>query len=128
MAFQWGTIGMTSLDEPRANFHGHMGVDAVSGRIQPQYPRWKTNVKVIFFNYCIIKKFSTRGKNRKLGSNVLKENKLSECTKQHKDYKELIGLVKKKYFLKLIFYYSPFCRKVNKNHFTIIKYVKREHK
>lgn len=48
LAFNWGTIGMTSLDEPRANYHGQMGKDPVSGKIQPRYPRWKTNVKVYF--------------------------------------------------------------------------------
>ncbi|KAI4464863.1 ngep-related [Holotrichia oblita] len=46
LAFKWGTIGMTSLDEPRSNYRGEMGIDPVTGRIQPQYPRWKTNVKV----------------------------------------------------------------------------------
>ena len=45
LAFKWGTIGMTSLDDPRPNFRGNMGIDAVTGRMQPQYPRWKTNVK-----------------------------------------------------------------------------------
>lgn len=48
LAFTWGTIGMTSLDEPRPNFRGQMGIDAVTGRTMPQYPRWKTNVKVRF--------------------------------------------------------------------------------
>lgn len=38
---------MTSLDEPRANYRGHMGYDAVTGRLQPQHPRWKTNAKVL---------------------------------------------------------------------------------
>lgn len=54
LAFQWGTIGMTSLDEPRANFHGHMGKDAVTGRIQPQYPRWKTTAKLYFVSIPIV--------------------------------------------------------------------------
>ncbi|XP_049822312.1 anoctamin-10 isoform X2 [Aethina tumida] len=49
LAFKWGTIGMTSLDEPRPNFRGTMGVDAVSGRIQPQAPRYLTTVKM----YCV---------------------------------------------------------------------------
>ncbi|XP_063229785.1 anoctamin-10 isoform X3 [Bacillus rossius redtenbacheri] len=49
LAFAWGTIGMTSLDEPRPNYHGTMGIDAVTGRLQPQFPRWKTNVRM----YCI---------------------------------------------------------------------------
>ncbi|KAL0274144.1 UNVERIFIED_CONTAM: hypothetical protein PYX00_006638 [Menopon gallinae] len=49
LAYQWGTIGMTSLDEPRPEFRGKMGVDEVTGRYQPKYPRWKTNVKM----YCV---------------------------------------------------------------------------
>lgn len=46
LAFKWGTIGMTSLDEPRPNFHGAMGYDAVTGKLQPQHPRYLTNLKV----------------------------------------------------------------------------------
>ncbi|PNF39603.1 Anoctamin-10 [Cryptotermes secundus] len=48
LAFTWGTIGMTSLDEPRPNYHGVMGIDVVTGRYQPQFPRWKTNARL----YC----------------------------------------------------------------------------
>ncbi|GFG34765.1 hypothetical protein Cfor_04644 [Coptotermes formosanus] len=49
LAFTWGTIGMTSLDEPRPNYHGVMGIDEVTGRHQPQFPRWRTNVRL----YCV---------------------------------------------------------------------------
>ncbi|XP_021939125.1 anoctamin-10 isoform X2 [Zootermopsis nevadensis] len=49
LAFTWGTIGMTSLDEPRANYRGVMGIDEVTGRYQPQFPRWKTNARL----YCV---------------------------------------------------------------------------
>ncbi|KAJ9594502.1 hypothetical protein L9F63_014114, partial [Diploptera punctata] len=45
LAFTWGTIGMTSLDEPRPNYRGVMGIDPVTGRYQPQFPRWKTNAR-----------------------------------------------------------------------------------
>lgn len=48
-AFQWGTIGMTSLDEPRSEFRGEMGIDEITGRYQPKYPRWKTSAKM----YCV---------------------------------------------------------------------------
>ncbi|XP_044726729.1 anoctamin-10 isoform X2 [Chrysoperla carnea] len=48
-AYKWGTIGMTSLDEPRASYYGQMIKDPVSGRVTPQYPRWKTYTKM----YCI---------------------------------------------------------------------------
>lgn len=54
LAFRWGTIGMTSLDEPRPNFCGHMGVDPVTGRVQPQYPRWKTNAKMYLVSFPIV--------------------------------------------------------------------------
>jgi anoctamin-10 len=37
---------MTSLDEPRPNYRGVMGIDEVTGRYQPLFPRWKTNVRV----------------------------------------------------------------------------------
>ena len=37
---------MTSLDEPRPNYHGVMAIDQVTGRYRPQFPRWKTNVRV----------------------------------------------------------------------------------
>lgn len=54
LAFKWGTIGMTSLDEPRPNFYGHMGKDHVTGRLQPQYPRYKTNVKMYLVSIPIV--------------------------------------------------------------------------
>uniref|UniRef100_A0A8D8RF30 Anoctamin n=1 Tax=Cacopsylla melanoneura TaxID=428564 RepID=A0A8D8RF30_9HEMI len=50
LAFQWGTINMTSLnDNPRPTFHGKMGEDPVTGKMQPQYPSWKTYTKM----YCV---------------------------------------------------------------------------
>lgn len=45
-AFKWGTIGMTSMDEPRPGFRGIMGVDAVTGKVCPQSPRYMTYVKM----------------------------------------------------------------------------------
>ncbi|GBP86664.1 Anoctamin-10 [Eumeta japonica] len=47
LAFKWGTIGMTSLDEPQPNYRGKLGIDPISGKLQPQYPRWKTNMKML---------------------------------------------------------------------------------
>ena len=45
-AFQWGTIGMTSLDEPRPNYHGTMMVVTITGRLLPQFPRRTTYMRV----------------------------------------------------------------------------------
>uniref|UniRef100_A0A0A9W9V8 Anoctamin n=1 Tax=Lygus hesperus TaxID=30085 RepID=A0A0A9W9V8_LYGHE len=49
LAYVWGTISMTSFDEPRANFRGHMGLDTVTGKLLPQAPRFKTHMKM----YCV---------------------------------------------------------------------------
>ncbi|XP_063918070.1 anoctamin-10 isoform X2 [Zophobas morio] len=49
LAFKWGTISMTSMDEPRPNFRGSMGYDAISGKLQPQSPRYFTYIKM----YCV---------------------------------------------------------------------------
>ncbi|XP_018321990.1 anoctamin-10 isoform X2 [Agrilus planipennis] len=49
LAYKWGTIGMTSLGEPRANFRGQMGKDPITGKLCPQYPRYKTYLKM----YCV---------------------------------------------------------------------------
>ncbi|KAK9510462.1 hypothetical protein O3M35_005246 [Rhynocoris fuscipes] len=49
LAFIWGTITMTSFDEPRPNFRGVMGVDAVTGKTLPQAPRFITHLKM----YCV---------------------------------------------------------------------------
>nr|CAD7571941.1 unnamed protein product [Timema californicum] len=45
LAFTWGTIGMTGLDEPRPNYHGTMAIDTITGRYQPQFPKWKTYLR-----------------------------------------------------------------------------------
>ncbi|XP_014286688.1 anoctamin-10 isoform X2 [Halyomorpha halys] len=49
LAYLWGTISMTSFDEPRPNFRGTMGIDAVTGKLLPQAPRFKTHIKM----YCV---------------------------------------------------------------------------
>ncbi|CAA9995487.1 unnamed protein product [Nesidiocoris tenuis] len=51
LAYIWGTITMTSFDEPRANFRGHMGIDAVTGKLLPQAPRFQTHMKDPYDDY-----------------------------------------------------------------------------
>ncbi|XP_065353093.1 anoctamin-10 isoform X3 [Cloeon dipterum] len=54
LAYSWNTIKMTGLDdEPRASFRGEMGEDRVTGRILPQYPRWKSFVKMYLVSWPI---------------------------------------------------------------------------
>lgn len=40
---------MTNLDQPRAGFYGIIGKDAITGKMQPQYPIWKTYAIM----YCV---------------------------------------------------------------------------
>lgn len=40
---------MTNLDQPRAGFYGTIGKDPITGKMQPQYPIWKTYVIM----YCL---------------------------------------------------------------------------
>lgn len=54
LAFKWGTIGMTSLDEPRPNFRGTMGIDSVTGKVQPQSPRYMTYLKMYAVSIPIV--------------------------------------------------------------------------
>lgn len=49
LAYRWGTITMTNLDIPRIGFYGTIGKDPITGRMQPQYPIWKTYVLM----YCV---------------------------------------------------------------------------
>lgn len=42
LSYRWGTIYMTNLDVPRIGFYGTVGKDPITGRMQPQYPIWRT--------------------------------------------------------------------------------------
>ncbi|KAF7266321.1 hypothetical protein GWI33_020349 [Rhynchophorus ferrugineus] len=54
LAFKWGTIEMTSLDEPRPGFRGIMGIDAVTGKVCPQSPRYMTYIKMYACSFPIV--------------------------------------------------------------------------
>ncbi|KAL1490361.1 hypothetical protein ABEB36_013072 [Hypothenemus hampei] len=54
LAYKWGTIGMTSLDEPRPEFRGIMGVDAVTGKVCLQAPRYITYLRMYLVSLPIV--------------------------------------------------------------------------
>ncbi|XP_071496822.1 anoctamin-10-like [Diadema antillarum] len=45
MAFKWGTYGMVKFEEPRAEYHGAITTNPVTGRREPHYPESKRNYK-----------------------------------------------------------------------------------
>lgn len=53
-AYNWGTISMTYLDGPRADYHGPLGVDPITGKMGPQYPVWKTYAQMYCFSYPVV--------------------------------------------------------------------------
>lgn len=45
LAYRWGTIGTEPFEQARAEFKGVLGVNRVTGRLEPRYPKWKRLVK-----------------------------------------------------------------------------------
>lgn len=53
-AYRWGTIVMTALDVPRAEFIGIVGPDPITGKMMPQFPYWKTLKQIYFVSVPVI--------------------------------------------------------------------------
>ncbi|KAK7114042.1 anoctamin-10-like isoform X2 [Littorina saxatilis] len=51
LTYMWGTIDTATakFEEPRANYHGHLGKNAVTGKPEPVYPKWKRSARF----YCV---------------------------------------------------------------------------
>lgn len=49
LAYKWGMIGYHEFEEPRPQYHGTLGINKVTGHIEPQYPKWRRKVKY----YCV---------------------------------------------------------------------------
>lgn len=49
LSYQWGTIKTEPFEEPRAEFNGAIGINKVTGRLEPHYPKLKRLAKY----YCV---------------------------------------------------------------------------
>ena len=49
LAFQWGTINMEQFEEARPQYYGVLGVNKITGRLEPSYPKYKRSLKF----YCV---------------------------------------------------------------------------
>ena len=49
LAYYWGSLSIVEDEETRAAYYGPMGLNKVTGRSEPQYPKWKRIVKY----YCV---------------------------------------------------------------------------
>lgn len=45
LAYKWGTIHTEHFEEARPEYHGHLGVNKITGRLEPQYPKYKRMLK-----------------------------------------------------------------------------------
>lgn len=46
LSFRWGTINMVKeFEEPRPSYHGRLGINSVTGRKEPIYPKWKQRIR-----------------------------------------------------------------------------------
>ena len=45
-SYRWGTLNMEVFEEARPEYHGVMGVNKITGRLEPQYPKYKRALKV----------------------------------------------------------------------------------
>lgn len=53
-AYNWGTISMTYLDRPRAEYKGPLGIDPITGKKSPQYPIWKTYAQMYLVSFPVV--------------------------------------------------------------------------
>ncbi|XP_051172555.1 anoctamin-8 isoform X3 [Leptopilina boulardi] len=56
LAYRWGTLDQRDdlLLEPRSLFRGTLSISPVTGRLEPNYPRWRRNVFRYFISVPII--------------------------------------------------------------------------
>jgi len=49
LAYKWGMIGFHEFEEARPQYKGELGINKVTGHMEPQYPKWRRLVKF----YCV---------------------------------------------------------------------------
>ena len=51
LTYTWGTIdtAVSRFEEPRADYHGSLGRNPVTGKLEPVYPKWKRLMRF----YCV---------------------------------------------------------------------------
>ncbi|MEQ2166752.1 hypothetical protein GOODEAATRI_031472, partial [Goodea atripinnis] len=47
LSYRWGTLNLAErFAEPRPGFHGDLGVNPVTGRMEPLFPEWKRDLRM----------------------------------------------------------------------------------
>lgn len=55
LSYRWGTMNLAErFAEPRPNFHGDLGVNPVTGRMEPLFPEWKRDLRMVLVSVPVV--------------------------------------------------------------------------
>uniref|UniRef100_A0A096LTC7 Anoctamin n=1 Tax=Poecilia formosa TaxID=48698 RepID=A0A096LTC7_POEFO len=55
LSYQWGTLNLAErFAEPRPGFHGDLGVNPVTGRVEPLFPEWKRDLRMALVSVPVV--------------------------------------------------------------------------
>ncbi|KAF3854382.1 hypothetical protein F7725_022437 [Dissostichus mawsoni] len=55
LSYRWGTLHLAErFAEPRPGFHGDLGVNAVTGRMEPLFPEWQRDVRMALVSVPVV--------------------------------------------------------------------------
>ncbi|XP_028305251.1 anoctamin-10 [Gouania willdenowi] len=55
LSYRWGTLHLTErFAEPRPGFHGNLGVNPVTGRVEPLFPDWQRELRMALVSLPVV--------------------------------------------------------------------------
>lgn len=58
LSYHWGTLRLAErFAEPRPAFHGELGVNPVTGRVEPLFPEWQRDVRLMLVSVPVVGMF-----------------------------------------------------------------------
>lgn len=77
LSYRWGTLHLTErYAEPRPSFHGELGVNPVTGRVEPIFPEWQRDLRIALVSLPVVLLF--------LGTAFPDTHKIYKCCAKRK--------------------------------------------
>ncbi|XP_040893633.1 anoctamin-10 isoform X2 [Toxotes jaculatrix] len=55
LSYRWGTLNLAErFAEPRPGFHGELGVNPVTGRVEPLFPEWQRDLRMALVSVPVV--------------------------------------------------------------------------
>uniref|UniRef100_A0A3Q0RB70 Anoctamin n=1 Tax=Amphilophus citrinellus TaxID=61819 RepID=A0A3Q0RB70_AMPCI len=55
LSYRWGTLNLAErFAEPRPGFHGDLGVNPVTGRVEPLFPEWQRELRTLLVSVPVV--------------------------------------------------------------------------